>query len=125
MDPVKAIATLAFSKIEIESDGTNAGTKILLNGKKIVGLASLAFNFYNSDYSPVSLGYRVEDGKYEAGTLQSSTYFSLIPPKAKAADGSAQAVASVGGSGFILQSSEIIPMENFRSNERLKAYAQI
>jgi len=84
-------------EIEIESDGTNAGTKILLNGKKIVGLASLAFNFYNSDYSPVNLGYRVEDGKYEAGTLQSSTYFSLIPPKAKAADGSAQAVASVGG----------------------------
>ena len=40
MDPVKAIATLAFSKIEIESDGTNAGTKILLNGKNIVGLAT-------------------------------------------------------------------------------------
>ena len=125
MDPVKAVASIAFTDISIKSDGTLDGTKILLNGKEVKGLASLQFSFYNSSYSPVSLGYRVEDGKYEAGTLNSSTYFSLIPPKAKAAtaEGVAKAVASAAG--FTLQSSDNIPMEHFRGAEKTKLYAQI
>jgi hypothetical protein len=96
----KAVASINFNKLEIESDGTRAGTKILLNGKAIENLASLSFTFFNSDYSPVSLGFRVEDQEIKAGTLLGSTYFSLIPPKPDDADASKRAVASVGGKGI-------------------------
>ena len=84
----KAVASINFNKLEIESDGTRAGTKIPLNGKAIENMASLSFTFFNSDYSPVSLGFRVEDQKIKSGTLLGSTYFSLIPPKPDDADAS-------------------------------------
>ena len=127
----KAVASINFNKIEIESDGTRVGTKILLNGKSIENLASLSFTFFNSDYSPVSLGFRVEDQEIKAGTLLGSTYFSLIPPKPDDADASKRAVASVGGGGgaggkgFTLQASHVIPIEHLRGNVRRNAYAQI
>ena len=121
----KAVAAINFNKLEIESDGTRAGTKILLNGKAIENLASLSFTFFNSDYSPVSLGFRVEDQEIKAGTLLGSTYFSLIPPKPDDADASKRAVASVGGRGFTLQASYVIPIEHLRGDVRRSAYAQI
>ena len=124
----KAVAAINFNKIEIESDGTRAGTKIMLNGKAIENLASLSFTFFNSDYSPVSLGFRVEDQEIKAGTLLGSTYFSLIPPKPDDADASKRAVASVGGAGgkgFTLQASHVIPIEHLRGDVRRNAYAQI
>ena len=121
----KAVASINFNKLEIESDGTRAGTKILLNGKAIENLASLSFTFFNSDYSPVSLGFRVEDQEIKAGTLLGSTYFSLIPPKPDDADASKRAVASVGGWGFTLQASHVIPIEHLRGEVRRSAYAQI
>ena len=121
----KAVASINFNKLEIESDGTRAGTKILLNGKAIENLASLSFTFFNSDYSPVSLGFRVEDQEIKAGTLLGSTYFSLIPPKPDDADASKRAVASVGGKGFTLQASHVIPVEHLRGDVRRSAYAQI
>ena len=121
----KAVASINFNKLEIESDGTRAGTKILLNGKAIENLASLTFTFFNSDYSPVSLGFRVEDQEIKAGTLLGSTYFSLIPPKPDDADASKRAVASVGGKGFTLQASRVIPIEHLRGDVRRSAYAQI
>lgn len=124
----KAVASINFNKLEIESDGTRAGTKILLNGKAIENLASLSFTFFNSDYSPVSLGFRVEDQEIKAGTLLGSTYFSLIPPKPDDADASKRAVASVGGTGargFTLQASHVIPIEHLRGDVRRSAYAQI
>ena len=91
----------------------------------IENLASLSFTFFNSDYSPVSLGFRVEDQEIKAGTLLGSTYFSLIPPKPDDADASKRAVASVGGKGFTLQASQVIPVEHLRGDARRSAYAQI
>ena len=54
MTPEKAVASQAFSKLTIETDGTKAGTKILLNGKEIEDLVSLSLMIWPRDsYMPV------------------------------------------------------------------------
>ena len=76
MTPEKAVASQTFTKLSIETDGTKAGTKILLNGKEIDDLVSLSLMIWPRDsYMPVSLGFRVEDRDAKPGTLTSSTYY--------------------------------------------------
>ncbi len=126
MDPVLAVASQTFTKLSIETDGTKEGTTILLNGKAIENLASLSLMIWPRDsYMPVSLGFRVEDRESNPGTLSTSTYYSLIPPKPS--DGTAtRATASVAVAGsFVLQASKAIPPEHFRPDERANIWKQI
>ena len=59
--PQQAKASLDFAKLEIASDGTSAGTTVLLNGKPIADLAYLNFSFWrcdkNSYCGPISIGF--------------------------------------------------------------------
>ena len=82
--PEQAKASLDFVKLEITSDGTSAGTTILLNGKPITDLAYLNFSFWrcdkNSYCGPVSIGFTTSDPKATPGTLTQSSYYSLCAP---------------------------------------------
>jgi len=122
----KATASIAFSEINIKTDGTRDGTKILLNGKEIDNLANLNFSFWSDAYgSPVSLSYRVTEKDAKPGTLVGSTCYYLIPPKVDSGTAVSNATASVGGSGFTLQASDVMPPGTFRGDERRKAFTQI
>jgi hypothetical protein len=77
----KAIAGTKLTKLEIESDGTRAGTTLKVNGKEVKDLASLSFYFWN-DCLPnnVTFGYSVADKAEEnSGEIASTTYYSLTP----------------------------------------------
>jgi hypothetical protein len=74
----KAIAGTKLTKLEIESDGTRAGTTLKVNGKEVKDIASLSFYFWNDDLpGNLSFGYSVQDKAAESGEIASTTYFSL------------------------------------------------
>ena len=108
----KAQASIDFSSIQITSDGTAAGTKILLNGKEIKDLTVLNFTFYNDAYgSPVSMEFSTRDPEYKAGTLAEFKRFSLIPP-------AEQAKAS-------LTSGPTVPTNLLPREDRLSRWVQL
>jgi hypothetical protein len=85
--PVQAKASLDFTKLEITSDGTEDGTKILLNGKPITDLTYLNFSFWRTtpmSYSgPISFSFTTSDAKSTPGVLSESCYYSLCTPVPK------------------------------------------
>jgi hypothetical protein len=77
----QAVAAVKFDKFTIETDGTKAGTKMLLNGKAVANISSLSFYWYDSIYCPISLSYTVSDqNKHAPGTLAESTTYRLRCP---------------------------------------------
>ena len=122
----KATAAIALTKIEIETDGTDEGTKILLNGKAIEDLDSFNFNWYKSTWMPLSIGFTTRDKDVKPGYFGGSTYYYLTPPKKEAGDActGTRAAATVG-SGFTLQPTQDIPLEHTRPEDRQARFAQI
>jgi hypothetical protein len=94
-----AKAATKFDKIEITSDGTKKGTKILVNGSAIADLSGLHFHFYNDDCgSPVSFYYSTTDPNALPGSLVQYSSFELVPPVAVA---SAQVVVADKPAGAV------------------------
>jgi hypothetical protein len=125
MDPTveKAEAAIALTKITIETDGTDKGTSILLNGKPIQNLESFSFNWYKSSWMPLSIGFRVQDTDVKPGSFSGSTWYYLVPPKTE--EGNATRAAATIGNGFTLQPTKDIPQEHRRPDERQGMYSQI
>ena len=110
--PAKAVAAETFKKVEIISDGTRAGTRFLINGKEVPGLASVSFYFFNDNFGPnVGLSYRTEE-KAAAGEIGESHYFTLNPPPEPKAEASIQPAAAI---------ASLLP----RGNQRRVMFAQI
>lgn len=81
----KAMAAEKFTSIQITSDGTPAGTKVLINGQEFPDLVELNLNIYAYKYSPrISLGLVTQDRTEEDGVLSSRTCWCLIPPELNA-----------------------------------------
>lgn len=72
-----AQAAMKLDKVEITSDGTRSGTKILLNGKPIKNLNHFHFSFFDrSSYGP-EIYFAVSDPDVKDGEFRVTQSFSL------------------------------------------------
>jgi hypothetical protein len=106
----KAEAAVKFEKIEITSDGTIAGTKILINGSEIPNLSSLSFRFYDDDTTPnVYIDFSTADPNPLPGSVVQTSNFSLIAPVAVALPGSTVSGNEVWGPASLKQVAAASP----------------
>jgi hypothetical protein len=77
----KTVAAATFNEFTIKTDGTQAGTTVLLNGKPIPDLVSLSLHYWDDGMPPaVALSWRTEEAEVQPGEIGVSKYFSLNPP---------------------------------------------
>jgi len=128
--PVSAHAATKLNKITIETDGTAAGTTILLNGKRIENLVCFDFTIYgprkdgvNSGQGMVCVNFSTEEPDVKPGELTAWTSYRLRPPVAAVAStGVQQAVASEASN---LEKLGVPIASHIPSAVRRALYAQI
>ena len=117
----QAMGANKFEKLEIVSDGTQAGTSIKLNGKEIPDLYSADFDFYRSEYSQGVCFNFCTAKEAKPGELRETHYFCLIPPTRMDADASVRGQASVAGSSFAFD-EQPMPADKIQPKDRRSLY---
>lgn len=77
----QAAAANKFTGFEVKSDGTQKGTKILVNGKEVENLSSLSFYWYGGMYMPLSLEYTIREPASVGGEFHKMTTYRLRCPE--------------------------------------------
>lgn len=95
----KAVAATPLTKISFESDGTVAGSKLVVNGKEVKDLRALHLSLWDDEYErSVGLSYTVGDKSTALtdGQVGSVTTYRLQPKRESATAASATLVAEQG-----------------------------
>ena len=117
--PVKATAALEFKSLSIKSNGTKAGSTILLNGEPIKNLAALNFSFYDDCYGPaIRLGITTREKPTKPGNFSQMSFWELQPPPEPKATAEAGQLELFG----TLEPRQVIPAECMPRDAKNTAY---